>query len=72
MPMPETPMYENYDAILAQHNVRRARQPLHVLAVAIAAREEVAAYNPLRFRVPAPYLRHDSRTLLLTPNIHAV
>ena len=72
VPMPKTPVYENHDAILAQYDVRRARQRLHVLAVTVAAREKVTAHNPLRFRVLAPYLRHDGRTLLLAPNIHSI
>ena len=58
--------------ILAQHDVRRARQPFYILAVMVAARKEVTTHNPLRFRVFAPYLRHDGRTLLLAPNIHSI
>lgn len=72
VPVPKTTVYENHDAILAQHDVRRARQPFHILAVTVAAQKEVTAHNPLRFRVLAPYLRHDGGTLLLTPNIHSI
>ena len=72
VPVPKTTVYENHDAILAQHDVRRARQPFYILAVTIAARKEVTTHNPLRFRVFAPYLRHDGRTLLLAPNIHSI
>lgn len=72
VPVPKAPVYENHNAILAQHDIRRAGQALHVLTVTVTAREEVTADNPLGFRIPAPYPRHDGRTLFLAPNIHAV
>ena len=65
VPVPKAPVYENHNAILAQHDIRRAGQALHVLTVTVTAREEVTADNPLGFRIPAPYPRHDGRTLFL-------
>lgn len=72
MSMPKASVYENHNTILTQHDVWRTWQPLHILAVTIAAREEVTAYNPFRFCIPTPYPRHNSRTLFLAPDIHAV
>ena len=71
MPVPEATVDENHDAILAQHDIRRARQPLHVLAVTVAARKEVTPHNPLRLRVLALDFRHDGGAFLLVPDVHA-
>lgn len=70
MSMPKASVYENYDAILTQHDVWCTRQPFHVFAVTVATRKEVTAHNPLWLCVSTPYLRHDGGTLLLAPNIH--
>ena len=71
VPMPKTPVYENHDAILAQYDVRRARQPLHVLAVTVTARKEVTPHNPFRLRVLSLDFRHDGGAFLLVPDVHA-
>ena len=71
MPMPKAPVDENHDTILAQHDVRRTRQPLHVLAVTVTARKEVTPHNPLRLRVLALDFRHDGGAFLLVPDVHA-
>ena len=71
MPVPKAPVDENHDAILAQHNIRCARQPLHVLAVTVAARKEVAPHNPFRLRVLALDFRHDGGAFLFVPDVHA-
>ena len=61
---------KDHDTILAQHNIGSSRQPLHILAVSISAGKQVTTHNPLRFRVLATYLSHNSGTFLIAPNIH--
>ncbi len=72
MSVPEAAVDENDCAVFAQDNIRRTGQPFHVFAVTVAPGEQVAAHNPFRFRVFAPYFRHDGGTLFLAPDVHAV
>jgi len=65
MPMPEASVYEYHRAVLAQHDVGRARQPLHVHPVAESSAMEVSPHRHLRLGVAAVYAGHASVPLLL-------
>lgn len=71
MPVPEASVHEYHDPVLAEHNVRRARQSPHVLTIAVAPAPQVAAHDEFRLRVLAVDFRHDGGTLFLVPDIHA-
>lgn len=64
MPMPETSVYENHRTVAAKHNVGRARQSAHVLAIAESPGKQVVAYHRFRTRVAAADVRHAAMPLL--------
>ena len=64
VPMPEASVYEYHRAVLAQHDVGRARQPLHVHPVAESPAMEVSPHRHLRLGVAAMYAGHASVPLL--------
>ena len=70
MPVPEAPMNENHDSILALHNIGRTRQPFHIFQVTISARIKITAHYKLGLCILAPDLSHHCRPLLFIPNIH--
>lgn len=64
MPMPETSVYENHRTVAAKHNVGRARQSAHVLAIAESTGKQVVAHHRFRTRVAAADVRHTAMPLL--------
>ena len=64
MPMPETSVYENHRTVAAKHNVGRARQSAHVLAIAESPGKQVVAHHRFRTRVAAADVRHAAMPLL--------
>ena len=62
--MPEASVYEYHRAVLAQYDVGRARQPLHVHPVAESSAMEVSPHRHLRLGVAAMYAGHASVPLL--------
>lgn len=64
MPMPETSVYENHRTVAAKHNVGRARQSAHVLAIAESTGKQVVAHHRFRTRVAAADVRHAAMPLL--------
>ena len=70
MPVPETAVDEDDDAVFAHYDVGSARQPSAVFAVAVAPGEEIAAHNHLRFRILAADMRHTAVACLSVEDIH--
>ena len=64
VPMPEASVYEYHRAVLAQYDVGRARQTLHVHPVAESPAMEVSPHRHLRLGVAAMYAGHASVPLL--------
>lgn len=64
MPMPETSVYENHRTVAAKHNVGRARQSAHVLAIAESPGKQIVAHHRFRTRVAAADVRHAAMPLL--------
>ena len=64
VPMPEASVYEYHRAVLAHHDIGRARQPLHVHPVAESPAMEVSPHRHLRLGVAAVYAGHASVPLL--------
>ena len=64
MPMPEASVYEYHRAVLAQHDVGRARQSLHVHPIAEATTMEPSPHHHLGLGVAAMYACHTSVSLL--------
>ena len=70
MPVPETPVHEYRHTVFAQHDVRRARQPAHVLPIAVAPAPKVTTHDEFRLRVLAADFRHDGGAFLFIPDVH--
>lgn len=70
MAVPKTAVNEDHNSVFAQYNIGRARQLLHVLAIAVAPVVQVAADDKFWLSVLAFNPRHDGRTFLFVPNIH--
>ena len=68
--MPETSVHEYHRTVLAEYNVGRARQPLHIDTETETTGKEITANHHLRFRVLAADAAHAVMPLLGSHLVH--